>query len=109
MSSSSSPLRSAFADDAEFGELIGLFVAEMPDRIETIDSAVAERDMKSLQIVAHQLKGAGGGYGFSEITEAGRRLEHLAETADAEIQDDVARVTEAANALVDLCSRATAS
>lgn len=108
MSSSPAPLRSSYADDAEFGPLLGLFVEEMPQRIATIESNLDRRDLAGLRVVAHQLKGAGGGYGFAEITAAGRTLERLAETADAEMRDDLDRVRAAAVALMDLCRRASA-
>ncbi|MEM1444775.1 MAG: Hpt domain-containing protein [Planctomycetota bacterium] len=108
MSSPSSPLRSVYAEDQEFGDLIQLFVAELPERIATIDQTLADQDLSGLRSIAHQLKGAGGGYGFTEITDAGRKLERLAETADAEVQEDIDRVTAAAKELVDLCHRATA-
>ncbi|MEM7578094.1 MAG: Hpt domain-containing protein [Planctomycetota bacterium] len=108
MSEHSSPLRSAFADDAEFAELIHLFVEELPERIATIDQAVASRDLSRLLVVAHQLKGAGGGYGFSEITDASRTLEQLAQKTDLTLEDDLDRLSAAANEVIDLCQRATA-
>ncbi len=36
---------------------------------------VEARSFSDLQTLAHQLKGAGGGYGFAQITEAAGRLE----------------------------------
>ncbi|MEM8783189.1 MAG: Hpt domain-containing protein [Planctomycetota bacterium] len=108
MSSESLPLRSVYAGDAEFGELIELFVSELPEKVEAIDATLMSRDFRALRTLAHQLKGAGGGYGFPDITDASRTLERLAETADANVQEDLDRLQAAAKDVAALCGRATA-
>ena len=69
------PLISEFAHDEAFRELIEEFVGSLPSRTETMQRAMAETDYETVGRLAHQLKGAGGGYGFPEITDACRALE----------------------------------
>jgi len=44
---------------------------------------LAAGDFNSLRVSGHSLKGSGGCFGFSELTELGRQLEHHAGVADA--------------------------
>jgi HPt (histidine-containing phosphotransfer) domain-containing protein len=66
---------STMADDADFAELIEMFVEEMPDRIENLLSQSLARDWTNLAKSAHQLKGAAGSYGFDVVTDAAARVE----------------------------------
>lgn len=108
MSGSSEPLHSTYAGDAEFGDLIGLFVDEMPERIEALSSACASGNTKQVAMLAHQLKGAGGGYGFPQITVAGEALERAAREADLSVEAEAAALKASVDALIDLCQRASA-
>ncbi|NOX77036.1 MAG: response regulator [Gammaproteobacteria bacterium] len=56
------------ADDPVYLELVGRFVAKLPSQIVLIESALAEKDWEQFQSITHQLKGAGGGFGFPDIT-----------------------------------------
>ena len=64
------PLLSDFASDPDMLELVEMFVAEMPQRVAAIEKAVSDSDTASIASLAHQLKGAAGGYGFGCITDA---------------------------------------
>ncbi|HEY3245363.1 MAG TPA: ATP-binding protein [Phycisphaerae bacterium] len=97
------PLFSEFANDADMAEIIEQFINELPARIAALQSAVQERDLQTLRSLAHQLKGAAGGYGFAPITAAAKELEQAARDArDIEILQD--RIDE----LVNVCRRARA-
>jgi len=97
------PLKSAFADDPEMAELIAYFLQEIPSRVDAIREALEEGDHERVASLAHQLKGAGGGYGFPTISEAAAALERAAqERADAN------RVRSSADILFDVCRRAAA-
>ena len=61
-------------------ERIEMFVAELPDRVAELRPALGGRDFETLQRLAHQPKGAAGGYGFPTITEAPKDLERTAKT-----------------------------
>ncbi|MFW6058912.1 MAG: ATP-binding protein [Phycisphaeraceae bacterium] len=96
------PLRSEFADDPEMAELVRGFLAELPDRLYSIQQAVEGADTASLVQLSHQLKGVAGGYGFPQITDAARRLEELAKA-----EADLAQAHESVETLKQLCLRAT--
>jgi histidine phosphotransfer protein HptB len=95
------PLFSSLAVDPELGELVSLFVLEMPDRITAIRQQVQERDWEGLRRSAHQLKGAAGSYGFERISPSASRLEYA-------LRDELTEETvlRAAEELIDLCRRA---
>lgn len=77
------PVHSIFEDDPDMAELVASFVAELPARIRSIEGCLGGGDLEELQRLAHQLKGAGGGYGFPQITDLAASLEQaLKEGAD---------------------------
>jgi CheY-like chemotaxis protein/HPt (histidine-containing phosphotransfer) domain-containing protein len=94
---------SAFADDPDMQEIVERFVASLPDRLAALRADVAAGTRPSLQRLAHQLKGAAGGYGFPAITGAAAALEK----AIVDEADD-ARVHQAVDELAGLCARARA-
>lgn len=101
------PLRSEFVSDSDMIELVQEFVQELPNRVELIESMLAKASYSDLRRLAHQIKGAAGGYGFSPISESAAKLESLlkAEFVESDLQKLRAQVDE----LVGLCRRATAS
>ena len=97
------PLISDFADDQDIADLVDEFVDTLPRRVEAVEHALAHGDMGTLTTLVHQLKGAGGGFGFMPITDAARRVEAAArEHVDTDVLDGL--ITE----LGDLCRRASA-
>jgi HPt (histidine-containing phosphotransfer) domain-containing protein len=97
-------LVSEMADDEDMIELIEMFVDELPDRISVIEDAVEQQDADLLKTVAHQLKGAAGGYGFPTITTFAASLE-----ATIKSGEDFTSIERKASDLVDLCRRAAAT
>jgi len=68
-------------------EVIGLFLADTPQRLAAIDTALATRDAQALSQAAHALKGSSGNVGAIALHEAAGELETLAKAgwpADAE-------------------------
>ena len=63
-------LRSEFADDPDMSEIVALFVRELPQRLAAMHSALMAGDIEQVRVLAHQLKGAAGGYGFPKLGEA---------------------------------------
>jgi HPt (histidine-containing phosphotransfer) domain-containing protein len=61
-------LRSSYAGDPDMQELIHEFISRLPARAERLLELLRDRDIEQLRQMVHQLKGAGGGYGFAEIT-----------------------------------------
>ncbi len=97
------PLYSTLGGDPDFGELVELFVEEMPERIEGFLDLLDAEDWESLRRNAHQLKGAAGGYGFEPITRAAAQAEAAVRDGQPEPQ-----IRQAVEDLVHLCRRARA-
>ena len=75
---------SGFVDDPEMAELIEAFVARLPDTLAAMAKALVNNSHEELQRLAHQLKGAGGGYGYPLLTQQAGRLEGAVKAADKE-------------------------
>ena len=59
-------------------EVLGLFLADAPSRLDAIVAAAVAGDAVALQRSAHTLKGAAGTIGASALQAACRELEELA-------------------------------
>lgn len=99
----SSPIFSSFARDADMIELVQEFVADLQSRIASMRDAYQANDLHELSRLAHQLKGAGGGYGFEIISTAAAGLESASNTACS-----AAQVQRELEDLLVICHRATA-
>ena len=55
--------------------IITEFVDGLPDEVRRMTDFLEHNDMASLRRIVHQLRGAGGGYGFDPITEPAIRAE----------------------------------
>jgi HPt (histidine-containing phosphotransfer) domain-containing protein len=89
--------------DPDMAGLIGAFVGDLRKRVRALEVAYATNDVDTLKQLAHQLKGASGGYGFDVIGEAAAELESVAATADS-----VSALADEMETLASLCRRATA-
>ena len=92
-------LESELADDPELAEIIEQFVDSLPADLRASQQALNNNDFHTLKRIAHQLKGAGGSYGYSALTDAARTLEETAMNEDVE----ASRLAYAS--LESLCSR----
>ncbi len=85
---------------------IALFVAKLPERVNQLSSLLQQRNLDELKRAVHQLKGAGGGYGFPKITEAAATAERKAKEVMAlnpgAADTELAGVTSAINDLFDV-------
>ncbi|QDU81911.1 Hpt domain protein [Polystyrenella longa] len=80
------PVRSEFADDEDFVELLEMFTDEIPIRRQRLEVAYNAQDIAELKSLAHQLKGAGGGYGYPHLTIISARLEQACKDS---VQDEI--------------------
>lgn len=102
-SRTSKPILSEFADDPDMRELVEMFAQEMPARIADFQAAFDAGKFDDLRRLAHQLKGAAGGYGFGVVGDAAGRLEeHLASSAAGSVEF-LGRVRREVQDLLDLC------
>jgi histidine phosphotransfer protein HptB len=94
------PIFSKLASDPDMSELVDLFVAEIPSRLEALETHFAAGEMAKLGQTAHQIKGAAGSYGFSEVTPIATKLEFAVKTNEPEDQ-----IREALEELLSTCRR----
>ncbi len=92
-------LYSSLGADPDLGELVDMFVDEMPDRIDQLRSRGESGDFEALAATAHQIKGAAGSYGFHQVTPYAKRLETVARDGQCE-----AEIKESLDELISLCS-----
>ena len=101
--SQAEPIYSSLGDDSDLGEIVELFVNEMPDRTAKLIEQREAEDWDELRRSAHQLKGAAGSYGFDQITPFAADLEASLRDGLPQEQIDAAFTT-----LVDFCNRVCA-
>jgi histidine phosphotransfer protein HptB len=94
-----SPICSELSNDTEFRELIRVFTDALPDRRETLLALHGNGAIEELGVCAHQLKGAGAGYGFPGLTTASARLEQSCRQRDTE------QIAKAVSELVNYINR----
>ena len=77
------PKTRAVKVSAKLAHLVPGFLANRRAEVEKIRAAITRADYPLLQRIGHQLAGAGGGYGFAELSELGRSLESGAIAKDS--------------------------
>ena len=100
-------LRSEMANDPEIAELVEEFVGELPSRIGALSSALGDGDAIRLRTLAHQLKGAAGGYGFPTIGHVAKRVEEECLRADGSAAELLERARSGVDELINLCRQAS--
>ena len=101
-SADTGPLASQFANDADMVELLDMFISELGARSEQLADLLNARRMDDLRVVAHQLKGAAGGYGYPSLSEAAGVLESRLSGSPRDVEDVLSAVTD----LRRICDRA---
>ena len=71
------------AVDAQIAALVPRFLANRAADAGKIRAALASADFEAICFTAHGIKGAGGGYGFPEISRLGASMEESARQHDA--------------------------
>ncbi len=69
--------------DPEIKEIIPMFLENRRKDVEAIGEALKKKNLEAVRRLGHQMKGAGGGYGFDGISKIGADLEVCAMQADA--------------------------
>ncbi len=95
-------IASTLSSDPDMVELVELFLSEVPERLGTMAAACEQENWCDLRRVAHQWKGAGGSYGYPQLSAAAARVEDACATACP--KDEIKRRLDE---LVDLCGRLT--
>jgi HPt (histidine-containing phosphotransfer) domain-containing protein len=68
--------------DPDMEDLIPMFLRNRRGDMEKINRLLEEENFDEIRMLGHGMKGAGGGYGFDEITEIGREIEEAAKNKD---------------------------
>ena len=69
-------------------EVIDLFMADVPQRLVSLEEIVAQADAEAIREQAHALKGAAGTVGAEAMRQAAYTLEQSALTGDAQTRMD---------------------
>lgn len=100
-----SVLYSELRDDPDYTDLVDEFVAGLPAKVTRLEQAFNTGGLLELARLAHQIKGAAGGYGYPSISEAARHVEQYARarvTADGTFDPGV-DLTDAVELLLTQC------
>jgi histidine phosphotransfer protein HptB len=71
-------------EDPEMRDIVAEFVQDLPKRLQKFRQAYVELDWSLLTTLAHQLKGAGGSYGYPAISNLCAQMEAAFATRQAE-------------------------
>ena len=69
--------------DPQIAALVPRFIRNREADVGRIRAALAGADFELIRVAAHAMKGAGGGYGFPEISRLGAAMEEGARQRDA--------------------------
>lgn len=100
----SAPIISEYASDSEMVEIVAEFVDGLTSRLDTLVDAVERKDRDQVAARAHDLKGAGGGFGFPTISETAAAIELVARNGEVGIEECQPLLDE----LKDICERVAA-
>ena len=73
---------SEYAGDADLAPIIKEFVSCLPERTKAMRDRFLSGNFPDLERLAHQLKGAGGSYGYPMLTEVAGSLEDTSRVGD---------------------------
>jgi HPt (histidine-containing phosphotransfer) domain-containing protein len=83
---------------------VDFFLSDLEKHVTSMANAWQEKDHDSLKALAHQLKGAAGGYGFPTLTRAAAAVE----TSLLSEQAELSAIGEKVEELIGLCRKAAA-
>ncbi len=85
--------------DPDLEDLVPGFLENRRKDVGRLTEFLQVADFTEIRMIGHSMKGAGGGYGFDEITEIGSAIEQAA------LQEDAAAVQSGIEQLADYLSR----
>jgi PAS domain S-box-containing protein len=94
------PIKSSLCNRPKMMPIITEFVDGLPAEVRKMTDFLEQNDMASLRRVVHQLRGAGGGYGFDFITDPTTKVEELIDASG-----DLAIITAQINSLINVVRR----
>jgi CheY-like chemotaxis protein len=94
-------LHSELATDPDMLDLIDAFLSGFSQKIQLLGEFCQQGRFDELAVLAHQMKGSSGGYGYPTISHAAKNVELKARN-----NDDPASISLAVKELVQLCQQA---
>jgi PAS domain S-box-containing protein len=84
-------IRSPLSSNAKFAPVLAAFVGRLPAAVEEIARLVDAGDAPELTRAVHKLRGAGGSYGFTPVSDAAAQLEDRLKSGEpvSAVADDV--------------------
>ena len=70
-----SPERITVYIDPDLEDIIPTFLANRQKDLQTLRTAMTEKDFETIRILGHRMRGDGGGYGFNAISDIGGVME----------------------------------
>ena len=71
--------------DPDLADLVPGFLNNRRRDVDKLTALLANGQFADIRMIGHSMKGAGGGYGFDQITDIGDALERAALAADSKI------------------------
>jgi HPt (histidine-containing phosphotransfer) domain-containing protein len=104
----SGPIRSEFSNDPDMKEIVEMYVQEMPLRVSKLQELWSAQQMDELKRLAHQLKGASGGYGFATVGSAAGKVEaSLMALSEGSASASLDQLRKQFDDLLSMCRRVT--
>lgn len=86
--------------DKDLEDLIPGYLENRKKDIISLKKNLAEKDFESARVTGHSMKGSGGGYGFTDISDIGKIIEDSAkDKKEKEIQEQIKRLEDYVNNL----------
>lgn len=85
--------------DRDLEDIVPGFLENRHKDAATLQTALAENDMETVQLLGHRMKGDGAGYGFQKISELGDWLETAA------LRNDLTAIKKHTAALIEFLSQ----
>ena len=95
------PVYSSYRDEEDFQELLEEFLQSAQVRRHELQSSFLAGEIDAVRAQAHQLKGAGGGYGFEGLSVLAAQLENVCKYSDSSPEE----IAPLLDDLVDYLSR----
>jgi CheY-like chemotaxis protein len=95
------PIVSSLSGDEAMRPLLRGFVNDVRETASALKQAGRAVDPEHVRLICRQLKGAGGGYGYQEVTLSAREVIETLDTAE----NDAERIREAVDELLDVLRR----
>ena len=87
--------RIAVTIDPDLADLVPGFLDNRRRDVAKLEALLASGNFADIRMIGHSMKGAGGGYGFDQITEIGDALERAALATDERvIRDGIDRLAD---------------